>query len=160
MITFYKFYYDFSSYSWDSLLKDRYTHTTHTIQAVCVCGCVPASPCVYHLVSSLAEGKQVGNLILWVPVSWLSGSPAGWRSPSSRSSWDGLQRSKPGTAGYAQAALWTRIPGCWRPMMPAEEKQREATTWWKQYYKLKDCHPGRSEQQHKQSLVPVWKKIF
>lgn len=96
---------------------------------VCECGRVPASPSVCHLVSSRAVAKQVGGLMPCVPVSWLSGSPAGWRSLSSRSSWAALQRSKPGTAGSSQAALWTRTPGCWRPRTP--EKQKQITTWTK-----------------------------
>lgn len=103
----------------------------HMSACMCECGCVPVSPSACHLVSSLAVDKWVGSLMLCVPVAWLSGSPAGWRSLSSRSSWVSLQRSKPGTDGSAQATPWTRTPGCWRPMMTEkkQQQQRQTITW-------------------------------
>lgn len=89
------------------------------------CGHVPASPSACHLASSPAVAEDVGCLMPCIPVSWLSRSPAGWRSLSSRSSWAVLQRSTPGTAGSAQATRWTRTPGCWRPTTPGKQRQKQ-----------------------------------
>lgn len=80
--------------------------------------CVNVALC--HLLCSPVVAEQTCCLMLYVPVSWLSGSPVGWKILSSRSSWDALQRSKPWTAGPDRVVLWTRIPECWRPKTPTK----------------------------------------